>query len=65
MKIRYWLKLKIKNLFLSRSRLKYADFCDTVKRQSDNLPAGVGILPRCYWQFLEDESWMLRKIYNW
>lgn len=65
MKVKYWLKIKIKILLLAKSRLRYADFCDAVKRQSDNHPPGIGILPRSYLEFLIDESWVLRKIYNW
>lgn len=65
MKIKYWLKSAIKDIFLFTSKKRYANYCDAVNEESDRLPPGIGIGYGSYWQFLEDESWMLRRIYNW
>lgn len=65
MNLRYWLKSAIKNMILFRSKRRYTKYCNAVVMESDRLPNGIGIGYADYFIFLTDESFILRRIYDW
>lgn len=65
MKLRYWLKYAIKNIVLFRCKRRYEDYCNAIGIESNQLPSGIDIGYGSYRQFLEDEQWILRRIYSW
>jgi len=59
------LKEKIKNILLGSIYKRYIKYCLNTSNLSKTLPDGIDITPRSLDHYIEDENWLINRIYDW